>query len=78
MTPDAYDLLNHALWLWQQNAMANNNASDINKKTGGIKLVVKTPEGFFDAKNIYYDGHHGIVVEASIGDTNGSEENKAR
>lgn len=66
MTPDAYDLLNHAMWLWQQNAMANNNASDIKKKSFDIALVVKTPDGFHKASNVYFDGKHGIVIDASI------------
>lgn len=69
MTPDAYDLLNHAMWVWQQNAMIHNDASDIVKKHTGIQLVVKTPDGFHKVSNVYYDSHHGIVLEASIGST---------
>ena len=68
MTPDAYDLLKQALFLWQQNAMANNNASDLKKSSFDIPLSIKGPAdvGYWQVTNVHYDKHHGIVFEAQI------------
>lgn len=66
--PDAYELLQQAMHLWQRNAMSNNDASDIVKRYSGIPLTIKGPVdiGYWQATNVYYDEHHGIVVEAKI------------
>ena len=66
MTPDAYDLLNQALFLWQRNAMSNNIASDLKKKSFDIALNVKTPEGIWQINNVKYDPTFGILFECNI------------
>lgn len=64
---DAYVLLNEALELWKQNAMSNNDATSINKNTGGIGLYIKAPEyGIWKATDISFDPHFGIMIEAKI------------
>lgn len=66
MTADAYKLLHQALVLWQQNAMANNNASDLKKNAFAIPLSIKCPDGVWQATDVSYDPIFGIVVEAKI------------
>jgi hypothetical protein len=68
MTPDAYDLLKQGLFLWQQNALNHNDASEIKKKTFEIPLSIKGPVdvGYWQVTNVYYDKHHGIVFEAQV------------
>lgn len=66
MTPDAYDLLHQALFLWQRNAMANNNASDLKKSSFDIPINVKTPDGIWEINNVKYDPHFGILFECNI------------
>ena len=60
---DAYDLLNQARALWQQNAMAKNNAGAVNKNTSAIPINMKTPYGYYEVHNVYYDDDYGIVFE---------------
>ena len=63
MTQDSYDLLNQALFLWQQNAMAVNNAGDINKKNNfSIDLSVLTNEGQLKIKDVYFDQRSNSIV----------------
>jgi hypothetical protein len=66
MTPDAYDLLKQALWLWQQNALATNDATEINKNNFGMPINVKTPEGIWEINNVTYDPIYGILFECNI------------
>lgn len=65
---DAYDLLKEAQELWQKNAMSLNDASSLTKENSSIRLCIKGPVdyGMWDATNVYYDEHHGIVIEARI------------
>jgi hypothetical protein len=62
MKPDAYDLLNHAMWLWQQHAMMHNNASDIVKQYSGIQLNIETTDGLKKVTGVRYDNDHGIIL----------------
>jgi hypothetical protein len=66
MTPDAYDLLKQGLFLWQQNALRNNDATEIKKKAFEIPLNVKTPEGIWEINNVKYDPTYGILFECNI------------
>jgi len=67
MTKDAYTLLNEAIDLWKKNAMAQNDATTINKDTSGIKLFIKAPEyGIWQATDVSFDPHFGIMIEAKI------------
>lgn len=64
---DAYTLLNEALELWKQNAMAHNDATSIKKDTTGIGLYIKAPEyGIWKATDISFDPNFGIMVECKI------------
>lgn len=64
---DAYTLLNEAIDLWKQNAMAHNDATNINKDTSGIKLFIKAPEyGIWQATDVSFDPHFGIMIECKI------------
>jgi hypothetical protein len=64
---DAYTLLNEALELWKQNAMAHNDATSINKDTTGITLHIKAPEyGVWQATDVSFDPHFGIMIEAKV------------
>lgn len=60
---DAYVLLNEAHALWQQNAMAKNDASSIKKHNEGIKLWCKTPYGLYEIQSVSYDSNYGIMME---------------
>lgn len=60
---DAYQLLNDAKDIWQQNAMSNNNAADLTKRTSGIPINMKTPYGYYEAHVVYFDPVYGIVFE---------------
>jgi hypothetical protein len=68
MTPDAYDLLKQGLFLWQQNALNNNDATQLNKGKFEIPLTIKGPAdvGYWQVNNVYYDKDYGIVFEAKI------------
>lgn len=67
MTPDAYDLLKQGLFLWQQNALNNNDAATIKKDQFSMRLQVLTPEGYYDVKDVHYDMEtNSIVLDASI------------
>jgi len=61
MTPDAYDILNAGLTIWGQQAMANNDATNIRKNALGMPIHVATPEGLFEIKGVQYDPEYGIV-----------------
>ena len=61
MTPDAYDILNAALTMWGQQAMANNDATDLRKKALGMPIHVLTNSGMCEINNVKYDPEFGIV-----------------
>lgn len=64
---DAYTLLNEAIEIWKQNAMAQNDATNIKKDTSGITLHIKAPEyGVWQATEVSFDPHFGIVIEAKV------------
>lgn len=64
---DAYTLLNEAIDIWRQNAMANNDATTINKDTSGIGLYIKAPEyGVWKATDVSFDPEFGIMIECKI------------
>lgn len=60
---DAYQLLNEARTLWQQNALSKNDASSITKDNNVIPINMKTPYGYYEAQRVYYDETYGIVFE---------------
>jgi hypothetical protein len=70
---DAYTLLNEAIELWRQNAIANNDATSLNKAADGIGLYIKAPEyGVWKATDISFDPNFGIMIEAKVKPYNGS------
>ena len=60
---DAYQLLNEARDLWQQNALANNDASNLNKDKRGIDLWCRTPCGWHKIESVKFDPRCGIVMD---------------
>lgn len=63
---DAYELLEQARAIWQQNAMSKNNAGNITKDNNIIPITMKTPYGYYDACRVYYDETYGIVFEWDV------------
>lgn len=61
MTPDAYDILNAALTMWGQQAMAMNDAGNIRKSANGMPIHVLTNAGMCEINNVKYDPEFGIV-----------------
>ena len=61
MTPDAYDILNAALTMWGQQAMAMNDAGSIRKRANGMPIHVATPDAILEIKSVHYDPEYGIV-----------------
>lgn len=61
MTPDAYDILNAALAMWSQHAMANNDAGNIRKNAFAMPIHVSTDDGIHKIKGVQYDPEYGII-----------------
>lgn len=59
---DAYDLLNEAHTLWQQNAMSKNNAGSLSKNNESIELWCETPAGLYKLSSVKFDPAFGIVL----------------
>jgi hypothetical protein len=65
MKPDAYDILNSALTMWGQHAMANNDATSIKKNSQGMPVHVETADGIFEITGVRYDRELGIVFTSN-------------
>lgn len=61
---DAYDILKKALDLWQQNAMASNNAAEIKKDNFSLPINVLTPHGHYEIVDVVFDKKYGILFDA--------------
>ena len=47
--------------MWGQQAMANNDATDLRKKALGMPIHVLTNSGMCEINNVKYDPEFGIV-----------------
>ena len=61
MKPDAYDLLKQAIFLWQQNAMYNNDAGTLKKSGFEMELHVEIDGKLIKVTNVKHDRDNGIV-----------------
>lgn len=61
---DAYDILKKALDLWQQNAIAGNDAGQIKKGDFSLPINVLTPYGHFEIVDVVFDEHYGVLFDA--------------
>lgn len=62
MTPDAYDLGNEILTMWQRAAIMQNDASEIKKRHKEIPLYVESAGELKLVTNISFDQKKGIIL----------------
>lgn len=60
---DAYDLLQEAQRIWQQQAVTKNDASALKKDNPGIDLWTKTPYGWYKINSVYFHPTYGIMLD---------------
>jgi hypothetical protein len=62
MKPDAYDLGNEILTMWQRAAIMQNDASEIKKRHKEIPLFVESAGELKQVINITFDQKIGIIL----------------
>jgi hypothetical protein len=61
--PDAYDLANQILKLWQQASISDNDATAVKKRYKEIPLLVNTADdGYCPIIGMEYDPINGIIL----------------